>query len=156
MELAEAYKIITTPSRSRPAEVKRLQKFLMTLSETSDEQKYQDFFKQIPSNWTTLSVDKQFALNNPGMFHIGDKDSQFLLINLGVTGDGTKNIFLLGFVFGKKVVATSPTNGFLDKTLSEVLDTTMLVDDLLLVLDFPNYKILNWVVTPIESLVGVE
>ena len=54
------------------------------------------------------------------------------------------------------MTATSPTNGFLDKTLSEVLDTAMLVDDLLLVLDFPNYKILNWVVTPIESLVGEE
>ncbi len=147
MELAEIYKVINTPSRSRPAEVERVNKFLMILSQPGGEQKYQDFFKQIPSNWTTLSVDKQFAFNNPGMYHIGDKDSQFLLINTGITGE---KIYLLGLVFGKKVASSEM------REMSELLDTALLVDDLMLVLDFPDYKILNWVVTPIESLVGVE
>jgi len=151
MELAEIYKIITTPSRSRPALVEQVNDYLLNLigAGTGDED-YQEFFKQIPSNWTTLSVDKQFAFNNPGMYHIGDKDSQFLLINNGVTAKTNGNIFLLGSVFGKKVASAE------FRTLSELLDTALLVDDLLLVLDFPDYKILNWIVTPIESLVGVE
>lgn len=155
MELAEIYKVITTPSRSRPALVKKVNDYLLNLiGAGTSEEDYQEFFKQIPSNWTTVSADKQRAFNNPGMYHIGDKDSQFLLINPGVTADKEINVFLLGSVFGKKVVAASP-DGYKMRTLSELLDTALLVDDLLLVLDFPNYKILNWVVTPIESLVGV-
>jgi len=147
MDLVEIYKIIPNLTSSRPAEIERVNKFLMSLSQTHDLFLYQDFFKQIPSNWTTLSVDKQFAFNNPGMYHIGDKDSQFLLINTGITGE---KIYLLGLVFGKKVVPQEM------REMSAVLDTALLVDDLMLVLDFPDYKILNWVVTPIESLVGVE
>lgn len=151
MELVEIYKVINTPSRSRPALVKQVTDYLLNLiGAGTGEEDYQEFFKQIPSNWTTLSVDKQFAFNNPGMYHIGDKDSQFLLINAGVTKTKNENIFLLGSVFGKKVVSAQM------RTISELLDTAMGVDDLLLVLDFPDYKILNWIVTPIESLVGVE
>ena len=144
MDLIDAYKIINTPSRSRPAEIERLNKFLMILSQPGGEQKYQDFFKQIPSNWITLSVDKQFAFNNQGVYHIGDKGSQFLLINSGGM------IYLLGLVFGKKVVSSEM------REVSELLDTALLVDELNLVLDFPEYKILNWLVSDIESLVKVE
>ena len=144
MDLVEAFKIINTPSRSRPAEIERLNKFLMILSQPGGEQKYQDFFKQIPSNWTTLSVDKQFAFNNQGVYHIGDKGSKFLLINSGGM------IYLLGLVFGKKVVSSEM------REMSELLDTALLVDELNLVLEFIDYKILNWLVSDIESLVGVE
>jgi hypothetical protein len=42
------------------------------------------------------------------------------------------------------------------REVQELLDTALLVDELLLVLDFPDYKILNWLVSDIESLVGVE
>jgi len=154
MELVEAYKIITTPSRSRPALVDKVNEFYLNLIDNTDEDKYKDFFKQIPTNWTTLSVDKQFAFNNPGMYHIGDKDSQFLLINTGTTAikgkHKGKHTFLAGLVFGKKVASSEM------REIQELLDTALLVDELLLVLDFPDYKILNWIVTPIESLVGVE
>ena len=150
MDLVEIYKVITTPSRSRPALVEQVNDYLEYLIIDDDEEDYQEFFKQIPSNWTTLSVDKQFAFNNPGMYHIGDKDSQFLLINSGVSPKTNGNIFLLGSVFGKKLVSAE------FRTLSELLDTALLVDELKLVLDFPDYKILNWLVSDIESLVGVE
>lgn len=150
MDLIDAYKIITTPSLSRPAEVERLNKFLMSLTQPGDEAIYEDFFKQIPNNWKTLSVDKQFAFNNPGMYHIGDKDSQFLLFNAGITPDVYSNIFLLGLVFGKKVVSSEM------REMQELLDTAMLVDELNLVLEFPDYKILNWLVSDIESLLAVE
>ena len=150
MDLVEIYKVITTPSRSRPALVEQVNDYLEYLIIDDDEEDYQEFFKQIPSNWTTLSVDKQFAFNNPGMYLIGDKDSQFLLINSGVSPKTNGNIFLLGSVFGKKLVSAE------FRTLSELLDTALLVDELKLVLDFPDYKILNWLVSDIESLVGVE
>ena len=154
MDLIDAYKIITTPSLSRPAEVERLNKFLMSLTQPGGEAIYEDFFKQIPSNWTTLSVDKQFAFNNPGIYHIGDKDSQFLLINTDMDTDVYTNPVwggvLLGLVFGKKVVSSEM------REMQELLDTAMLVDELNLVLEFPDYKILNWLVSDIESLLAVE
>jgi hypothetical protein len=103
MELVEIFKVINTPSRSRPALVKKVNDYLLNLIGAGT----------------------------------GEEDYQ-------------ENIFLLGSVFGKKVVSAQM------RTISELLDTAMGVDDLLLVLDFPDYKILNWIVTPIESLVGVE
>ena len=57
---------------------------------------------------------------------------------------------LLGLVFGKKVVSSDM------REMQELLDTAMLVDELNLVLEFPDYKILNWLVSDIESLLAVE
>ena len=60
------------------------------------------------------------------------------------------NTVLLGLVFGKKVVSSDM------REMQELLDTAMLVDELNLVLEFPDYKILNWLVSDIESLLAVE
>lgn len=154
MDLVDVHRLIATPSRYRPASMDKVNEFFLKLIYTAHPDKYQHFFTQIPSNWTTRSVDKQFAFDNPGVYYIGDKQAQFLLINTGTTAikgkHKGKHTFLAGLVFGKKVASSEM------REVQELLDTALLVDELLLVLDFPDYKILNWLVSDIESLVGVE
>jgi len=154
MDLVDAHRLIATPSRYRPASMDKVNEFFLNLIYKTDEDKYQKFFTQIPSNWTTRQVDKQFAFDNPGVYYIGDKQAQFLLINTGTTAikgkHKGKHTFLVGLFLGRKIASSEMIE------MQQLLDTALLVNELQLVLKFPQYKILNWVNKPMESLVEVE
>ena len=155
MELVDAHKLITTPSRYRPALMDKVNAFFISLIHHHDEDKYQQFFTQIPSNWTTRSVDKQFAFDNPGVYYIGSRTSQFILINTGTTTikgkHKGKHTFVVGLSSGNKIAS------------SEMREMQRLIDhalksfsELQLVIQFPPYKILNWINKSMESLMEVE